>query len=65
VVARTREPVPRVLAAAAADERSGPASEAGTLDPVDTAPLVEDASRVDPNVLDRRRALRDGVDLGR
>lgn len=65
VVAGTREPVPRVPAATATDERPRPPTEPGPLESVDSAAMVEDARRVDADGFDRRRAVRDSVDVER
>jgi hypothetical protein len=65
VVAGTREPVPRVPAATATDERPRPATEPCALQAVDPAAMVEDVRRVDADGLDRRGAVRDGVDVER
>ena len=65
VVTGTREPVPCVPAAPAADERPRPPTEPCALEAVDPAAMVEDARRVDADRLDRRGAVRDGVDVER
>jgi hypothetical protein len=65
MVARPREPVPCVPAATATDERPRSPTEPRALEAVDAAAMLEDARRVDADGLDRRRAVRDGVDVER
>jgi hypothetical protein len=57
VVARTGEAVTRVPTAAATDEGSSPAAEAGTLDAVDAPPLSEHLRRIDPQSLHLERPV--------
>jgi len=65
MVARPREPVPRVPAAAPTDEGARPPPEPCALETVDPAAMVEDARRIDADGLDCRGAVRGGVGVER
>jgi hypothetical protein len=65
VVPRPREPVPRVPAPAPTDEGPRPPPEPCALETVDPAAMVEHARRIDEDRLDRRGAVRSGVDVER
>src|SRR5438445_9396284 len=61
LVAGEREPVSRVLAPSAGDERACSAAGAGSLEPVEAPPPGEDLRRVDAQALDPGRALGSGL----